>query len=258
MAENIATEMDHKERERALANYHKILDLIPGIFQLLINKNAEKLEFILKTPKVQLLEPPVLVGKKGHRGLGFNHPQLAMFLCPVKHLEDFIRDPKDASRTHLKLKDGQIKVNAQNLPAFLYEGKTPGEHFSPDAIDKGLLKGYYLLCKHGMTRVTPQTISYAAVQDPLEEKHNDISALKAQCAARKAAATMQTPESEPASTTPITAIAEAHSPSPHIINSPVPNDNPPPGPPQILANSDAEDEDLYQMPPRQSAFKRPL
>ncbi|EGO19567.1 hypothetical protein SERLADRAFT_443035 [Serpula lacrymans var. lacrymans S7.9] len=236
-------------------------------------------------PKVQLLEPPVLVGKKGHRGLGFNHPQLAMFLCPVKHLEDFIRDPKDASRTHLKLKDGQIKVNAQNLPAFLYEGKTPGEHFSPDAIDKGLLKGYYLLCvsvfcgprsarskigsmkqstrahnvkKHGMTRVTPQTISYAAVQDPLEEKHNDISALKAQCAARKAAATMQTPESEPASTTPITAIAEAHSPSPHIINSPVPNDNPPPGPPQILANSDAEDEDLYQMPPRQSAFKRPL
>ncbi|KAF8424755.1 hypothetical protein L210DRAFT_3421782 [Boletus edulis BED1] len=45
-------------------------------------------------PDKQVIQPPVSTKTKAGRArMGFNHPQLGRMLCPVKYLEDYIKDP---------------------------------------------------------------------------------------------------------------------------------------------------------------------
>ncbi|KAH7921016.1 hypothetical protein BV22DRAFT_1020191 [Leucogyrophana mollusca] len=88
-------------------------------------------------PNVKLINPPVDV--KSRDKMGFNHPELCALMINVKHLQDYIKDPKE---TRAKLLNGTIKVTASQYPAFLYSGDVPGENFDATNIVEGLLEGY--------------------------------------------------------------------------------------------------------------------
>ncbi|KAF8435312.1 hypothetical protein L210DRAFT_3335726, partial [Boletus edulis BED1] len=93
-------------------------------------------------PDKQVIQPPVSTETKAGRArMGFNHPQLGRMLCPVKYLEDYIKDPhvycfEDPSNP--------MKVTASIWPAYLYPGETPGVEYDPNDIGKGLFRGYLM------------------------------------------------------------------------------------------------------------------
>ena len=46
-------------------------------------------------PNKQVVQPPVSgETKAGRAHMGFNHPQLGQMLCPVKYLQDYIKDSR--------------------------------------------------------------------------------------------------------------------------------------------------------------------
>ncbi|KAI5984379.1 hypothetical protein EDC04DRAFT_2591064 [Pisolithus marmoratus] len=90
-------------------------------------------------PDKKSSEPP-LGSNESHSRMGFNHPELACLLCPVKHLSSFLDNP-----TESQLQDGRVTAVSTNWPAFLYCGDIPGEDFNPVRFDKGFLHGFVLI-----------------------------------------------------------------------------------------------------------------
>ncbi|KAL4081268.1 hypothetical protein V8B97DRAFT_1913355 [Scleroderma yunnanense] len=62
------------------------------------------------------LNPP-LAPNKCCRWTGFNHPELACLLCPVKHLPLFLDDPKEMQK---KLQDECVTATAANWPVLWF------------------------------------------------------------------------------------------------------------------------------------------
>ncbi|KAI6037925.1 hypothetical protein EDC04DRAFT_2570572 [Pisolithus marmoratus] len=77
--------------------------------------------------------------------MGFNHPELAHLLCPVKHLSSFLDNPTESVEMRKQLQDGCVTTVSTNWPAFLYCGDIPGEDFNPVQFDKGFLCGFVLI-----------------------------------------------------------------------------------------------------------------
>ncbi|KAG0702489.1 hypothetical protein DFH29DRAFT_804876 [Suillus ampliporus] len=99
-------------------------------------------QYAAPEPEVKGPEPPIFAdNQKSCAKMGINHPQLAAMLCPVKHLGDYLDDPKG---THQKLENGDIKMRAQVWPTMVYSGKIPGEDFNPKQVQNGLLEGYLI------------------------------------------------------------------------------------------------------------------
>ncbi|TFK38280.1 hypothetical protein BDQ12DRAFT_723616 [Crucibulum laeve] len=130
-----------------------------------------------------VLKPP-LTSAHAKSLRGFNHPEIARLLCPIKQLGEFDADPNAFMD---QVKDGQIKIKAKDWPAFVYSAD--GE-FDPEDVSNGLMRGYvgiHAFCciftgpssvvtghcqatklskvqAHGLTQATGRTIAYAFVQ----------------------------------------------------------------------------------------------
>ncbi|KIK34551.1 hypothetical protein CY34DRAFT_97779, partial [Suillus luteus UH-Slu-Lm8-n1] len=143
----------------------------------------EGLEYMLLDPESSSFNPPLLK-KHGKACRGWNHPQTARLLCPVRRLDEFDADPQAFMDG---VKEGRIRITASKLPSFIYdEAMYDGTRKS-----MGCLRGYYLKRVfrhiftgpssalspngrkgtktpkgriHGMTIPTPHAIAYAAVQ----------------------------------------------------------------------------------------------
>ncbi|KAG2081110.1 hypothetical protein BD769DRAFT_1399276 [Suillus cothurnatus] len=119
---------------------------------------------MLKSPESDQFNPSLLK-HHGKIARGWNHPQTARLLCPMRM--SFME----------KVKEGQIKITATKLPTFLYDESM----FDPAKKSQGCLRGYYLKLLpstrmlaggtkapkgriHGMTSPLPRAIAYAAVQ----------------------------------------------------------------------------------------------
>ncbi|KAF9786305.1 hypothetical protein BJ322DRAFT_1108158 [Thelephora terrestris] len=116
---------------------------------------------------------------------GWEHPITARLLCPADHLAEFKADPKSA---RAKLRDGKLSLldskGDPKFPAFLYN-----EDIMDGSLAQGLFRGPLLLAVyihiffspsgatgakaslkrgnakiHGMEKVVPSTICYAAIQ----------------------------------------------------------------------------------------------
>ncbi|KAG1759612.1 hypothetical protein EDD22DRAFT_752920, partial [Suillus occidentalis] len=134
-------------------------------------------------PEFDQFDPP-LVKHHGKLARGWNHPQTARLLCPMRMLSTFDADPRSFME---KVNEGQIKITATKLPTFLYDESM----FDPIKKSQGCLRGYYLKRVfrhiftgpssalnanarrgtktpkgriHGMTSPLPRAIAYAAVQ----------------------------------------------------------------------------------------------
>ncbi|KAG1733095.1 hypothetical protein EDD22DRAFT_960264 [Suillus occidentalis] len=114
----------------------------------------EGLEYMLLDPESSSFNPPLLK-KHGKACRGWNHPQTARLLCPVRRLEEFDADPQAFMDG---VKEGRIRITASKLPSFIYDEAIA---LSPNG-RKGTKtpKGRI----HGMTTPTPHAIAYAAVQ----------------------------------------------------------------------------------------------
>ncbi|KAI5982394.1 hypothetical protein EDC04DRAFT_2592883 [Pisolithus marmoratus] len=91
-------------------------------------------------PDKKLVNPPVNARGSKDR-LGFNHPELAHLLCPVRNLWGFL---VDSSGVKKQLQNGGILVTAQKWPVFLYSGDIAGKNFNPEKSDDGFLRGYFI------------------------------------------------------------------------------------------------------------------
>ncbi|KAG2122706.1 hypothetical protein BD769DRAFT_1350708, partial [Suillus cothurnatus] len=143
----------------------------------------EGLVYMLKTPETDQFNPPLLK-QHGKIARGWNHPQTARLLCPMRMLDIFDNDPLSFMN---KVKEGQIKITAAKLPLFLYDESM----LDPTRKSQGCLRGYYLKRVfrhiftgpssaisanthkgtkapkgriHGMISPLPRAIAYAAVQ----------------------------------------------------------------------------------------------
>ncbi|KAG1739627.1 hypothetical protein EDD22DRAFT_737809, partial [Suillus occidentalis] len=92
-------------------------------------------------PDKQVVQPVIAEDSKSCSRMGFNHPELAKMLCPVKYLADYIKDPAGTTK---KIQSGTLKVTAALWPAYLYPGEKPGQYFNPDDIIEGLFRGFLL------------------------------------------------------------------------------------------------------------------
>ncbi|PSS31972.1 hypothetical protein PHLCEN_2v2261, partial [Hermanssonia centrifuga] len=142
-------------------------------------KNAV-LGFIPKRDGVDLLA----LNDPNKSSRGWAHVTTARLLCPCNRLDEFDLNPKKFCRD---VENGVIMIMADDLPCFLY----PEDKYNPDNVEEGLLRGEYLRSVfrfiytgprtatkeapgpsagrpgkaklYNMTRVTPQSIAYAAV-----------------------------------------------------------------------------------------------
>ncbi|PSS30961.1 hypothetical protein PHLCEN_2v2486 [Hermanssonia centrifuga] len=115
---------------------------------------------------------------------GWAHVTTARLLCPCNRLEEFDSNPQKFCRD---VENGLIMIMADDLPCFLY----PEDKYNPEDVEEGLLRGEYLRSVfrfiytgprtatkeapgpsagrpgkaklYNMTRVTPESIAYAAV-----------------------------------------------------------------------------------------------
>ncbi|KAG1904372.1 uncharacterized protein F5891DRAFT_909994, partial [Suillus fuscotomentosus] len=142
-------------------------------------------------PGVDQFNPPLL-RQHGKIARGWNHPQTARLLCPMRMLDTFDSNPSRSHKTSYrsfmdKVKEGEIMITAAKLPAFLYDESM----LDPTRKRQGCLRGYYLKRvfrhiftgpssaisanahkgnkapkgrMHGMTSPLPRAIAYAAVQ----------------------------------------------------------------------------------------------
>jgi hypothetical protein len=46
-------------------------------------------------PDKQVVQPVIAEDSKSRSRMGFNHPELAKMLCPVKYLVDYLKDPAE-------------------------------------------------------------------------------------------------------------------------------------------------------------------
>ncbi|KAG2337030.1 hypothetical protein BDR05DRAFT_895833 [Suillus weaverae] len=139
-------------------------------------------------PDKQVVQPVIAKDSKSRSRMGFNHPELAKMLCPVKYLGDYLKDPAGTTK---KIQSGTLKVTAALWPTYPYPGDKPGQDFDPDDIIKGLFQGFLLeriikhiftspssalmtgasngTCPcnakiHAMSKVEAKHIAYAAIQ----------------------------------------------------------------------------------------------
>ena len=93
--------------------------------------------------------------KKSNRG--WNNPYTAHLLCPLKHLQEFDRDPQqvlaliydqltgfsESLRLFMnKVLDGTLKIKTSQWPLFLYPDDTV---YNPECIDEGLFRGSLMI-----------------------------------------------------------------------------------------------------------------
>jgi len=181
-------------------SYHSILQIGKLAKKTRGDDSAALKKYINQYPApvgTGLLPPISMTEDKSMRG--FNHPQLARLLCPVKYLGDFDMDP---SGFREQVNNREVRITHSSWPAFMYD------NYNPEDIVLGFLHGYYLLrvgplhasvrltnkCLlqvfrhiftgpnsamqaevttvtrrnnariHGMKKVSPANIAYAAVQ----------------------------------------------------------------------------------------------
>ncbi|KAJ2913877.1 hypothetical protein MD484_g6528, partial [Candolleomyces efflorescens] len=82
---------------------------------------------------------------------GFNHPDFARLLCPMKLVEEFDADPNLFMQ---KVKGGEIELFANDLPVFCYPF---GHKYNPDDIEDGLCRCELLTRCMGATLTGPST-----------------------------------------------------------------------------------------------------
>ncbi|KAG1781401.1 hypothetical protein EV702DRAFT_1042498 [Suillus placidus] len=184
----------HRDKELCIKQYHELVKLVPTFSDII--SGFEKVpsamdNFIhavmqsctLFNPGVDQFNPPLL-RQHGKIARGWNHPQTAWLLCPMRMLDKFDSDPSSFMD---KVKEGEITITAAKLPAFLYDKSM----LDPTRKRQGCLWGYYLKRvfrhiftgptsailanahkgtkapkgrMHGMTSPLPRAIAYAAVQ----------------------------------------------------------------------------------------------
>ncbi|KAI6032143.1 hypothetical protein BKA83DRAFT_16441 [Pisolithus microcarpus] len=91
--------------------------------------------YVAPHPDKKSVDPPLNVKGSKDR-LGFNHPELACLLCPVRNLQEFLEDPAEVKK---QLQNGGILVTAQKWPAFLYSGDIAGKNYNPEKSNEGFL-----------------------------------------------------------------------------------------------------------------------
>ncbi|KAG2136785.1 hypothetical protein BD769DRAFT_1664314 [Suillus cothurnatus] len=143
----------------------------------------EGLVYMLKNPETDQFNPPLLK-QHGKVARGWNHPQTARLLCPMRMLDTFDKNPQDFMD---KVKEGRITITVAKLPTYLYDESM----LDPARKNQGCLRGYYLKRVfrhiftgpssaisatahkgtkapkgriHSMTSPLPRAIAYAAVQ----------------------------------------------------------------------------------------------
>ncbi|KAG6369482.1 hypothetical protein JVT61DRAFT_14375 [Boletus reticuloceps] len=158
-----------KQRERYQRAYDTFIDLAPALKELINNpKKRDELRHVLggmkrvitsvrsddcarlkerigryvpANPAKDIVSPPIHDGQTSRSHLGFNHPVLARFLCPIEHAKDYDEDPDG---TRQKLLNGKIKVTEDVFPAFIWAGEPPGVDFNDDSMLEGMFEGYFL------------------------------------------------------------------------------------------------------------------
>ncbi|KAF7782960.1 hypothetical protein Agabi119p4_2336 [Agaricus bisporus var. burnettii] len=131
------------------------------------------------------LEPPLTLTHKKELCMGWNHPQLAALLIPLKYLGAYKENP---ALTISQVMDGTLVIRGSDFPAFLYPFDTPykpsrprdecfhgllwiftfkalftGPATATQAEFNGLRPKHCQAYHHGLTKVTPETIAYAAM-----------------------------------------------------------------------------------------------
>ncbi|KAH0827005.1 hypothetical protein J3R83DRAFT_4671 [Lanmaoa asiatica] len=97
--------------------------------------------YVPVNPAKDVISPPIHDGQSSRSHLGFNHPVLARFLCPIEHVKAYDVDPDG---TRQKLLSGKIKVTSDVFPAFVWAGEPPGANFDDDSMLEGMFEGYFL------------------------------------------------------------------------------------------------------------------
>ncbi|KAG1725157.1 uncharacterized protein EDB91DRAFT_1087218 [Suillus paluster] len=212
------SKLSQKTRDRYQQNYKCLLELAPGLKPLIAGskdpKKASELrriirkmesailgthsddsthlkmpicDYVAPNPADKAVVPPLHDGSGQCTHLGVNHPVLARFLCPIGEIENFNEDP---TITIEWLQSGKIRMEADTLPAFLWNGDLPGGNYDPDNMMDGFLDGFVLertmrhiftgpstaygaqsrgtrpsnAALHAMTTVEPPHIAYGCVQ----------------------------------------------------------------------------------------------
>ena len=119
----------------------------------------EGLIYMLKNPGADQFNHPLL---REHEKIarGWNHPQTARLLCPMRMLDIFDSDPLLVAlillaRSHIityrsfvdKVKEGQITITAAKLPAFLYDESMldPTKKTREDVTDSTYFYEFFLI-----------------------------------------------------------------------------------------------------------------
>ncbi|KAG2033273.1 hypothetical protein BDR03DRAFT_985119 [Suillus americanus] len=165
----VCRDKSHKVQERYRRNYTRLLQLAPGLKPLLGDPlKASDLAIIIKkmdatisatrsddasrlksqishyaafNTKDEPIRPAIYDSSGSRTHMGFNHPILARFLCPVRELETF---SDDADKALKNIQGGKIKVTAFTLPAFLWAGDPPGMDYDDDDMFEDMFEGYVL------------------------------------------------------------------------------------------------------------------
>ncbi|KAG1789599.1 uncharacterized protein HD556DRAFT_1446826 [Suillus plorans] len=166
------SKLSQKTWDRYQQNYKRLLELAPGLKPLIagskdpktaseLRKIVQKMEsaisgtrsddstrlkipicdYVAPNPAVKAVVPPLHDGSGRRTHLGMNHPVLARFLCPIGEIESFNEDP---TTTIERLQGGKIRMEADTLPAFLWNGDLPGVNYDPDNMMDGFLDGFVL------------------------------------------------------------------------------------------------------------------
>ncbi|KAN0093335.1 hypothetical protein V8E55_004119, partial [Tylopilus felleus] len=102
--------------------------------------------YVPANPGRDIISPPIHDVQSSRSHLGFNHPVLTQFLCPIEHVKDFNENPDGYGLTRQKLVNGRIKVTSDMFPAFLWAGEPPRVNFNEENMLEGMFEGYFLTC----------------------------------------------------------------------------------------------------------------
>ncbi|KAG1748422.1 uncharacterized protein EDB91DRAFT_1245122 [Suillus paluster] len=138
-------------QEQHMRNFTKILAGAPYLRKLAyrsIKQQSKLLDVLTKMqgimsqyatprPTDEGLSPTIFTDNKFCAKLGVNHPQLAVLLCPIKHVKAFHEDPK---KVQAQLQNAVIKMQMAAWPTFAYAGDPPSTDLTQTVFKKDFYK----------------------------------------------------------------------------------------------------------------------
>ncbi|PPQ75333.1 hypothetical protein CVT26_015186 [Gymnopilus dilepis] len=96
------------------------------------------------------LDTPIHPAAPKTRSRGFNQPQLARLLTPVKLISDFDKDPKEFIKG---VGNGTIKIRAKHMPSFLW----PRDEYDPHDLEYEMFRNRALLMTYNHIFTSPSS-----------------------------------------------------------------------------------------------------